>query len=119
VAALRAWRKAQLEERLAWGEAWSDTGYVFTREDGTSVHRDRFSKLFARSIREGGLRRIPLKNLRHTHATMLLKAGVHPKVVQERLGHASISITLDTYSSVIPAMHQQAAELGETAVFGD
>jgi integrase len=119
VATLRAWRKAQLEERLSWGEAWSDTGYVFTREDGAPVHPDRFSKLFARTIREAGLPRIPLKNLRHTHATLLLKAGVHPKVVQERLGHASIAITLDTYSSVSQGMQAEAAELGETAVFGD
>ena len=49
-------------------------------------------------------------DLRHTHATQLLKAGVHPKVVSERLGHASIGITLDTYSHVMPGMQEEAAE---------
>ena len=52
----------------------------------------------------------PLRDLRHTHATQLLKAGVHPKVVSERLGHASIGITLDTYSHVMPGMQDEAAE---------
>ena len=52
----------------------------------------------------------PLRDLRHTHATQLLKAGVHPKVVSERLGHASIGITLDTYSHVMPGMQEEAAE---------
>jgi integrase len=51
-----------------------------------------------------------LHDLRHTHATQLLKAGVHPKVVSERLGHASIGITLDTYSHVMPGMQEEAAE---------
>ena len=51
-----------------------------------------------------------LHDLRHTHATQLLKAGVHPKVVSERLGHASIDITLDTYSHVMPGMQEEAAE---------
>lgn len=119
VSALRSWRKAQLEERLAWGEAWEDTGWVFTNEDETPLHPDRFSKSFARHVREAGLPKIPLKNLRHTHATLLLKAGAHPKVVQERLGHASVMITLDIYSSVAPGMHREAAALGEAVVFGD
>jgi integrase len=51
-----------------------------------------------------------LRDLRHTHATQLLKAGVNPKVVSERLGHASIGITLDTYSHVIPGMQEEAAK---------
>jgi integrase len=53
---------------------------------------------------------IRFHDLRHTHATQLLKAGVHPKVVSERLGHASIGITLDTYSHVMPGMQEEAAE---------
>ena len=55
------------------------------------------------------LPRIRLHDLRHTHATLALQAGVHPKVVQERLGHASVKVTLDTYSHVLPPMHQEAA----------
>jgi integrase len=60
-------------------------------------------------VKEAGLPPIPLKNLRHTHATVALQAGVHPKVVQERLGHATIGITLDTDSQAIPAMQEDAA----------
>jgi integrase len=55
------------------------------------------------------LPKIRLHDLRHTHATLALEAGVHPKVVQERLGHATIAITLDTYSHAIPAMQEDAA----------
>jgi integrase len=65
------------------------------------------------------VRRIRLHDLRHTHATLLLQAGVHPKVVQERLGHANISMTLDRYSHVIPAMQEDAATTGAALVFGD
>jgi len=56
-------------------------------------------------------------DLRHTHATLALAAGVHPKVVSERLGHASITITLDTYSHAIPAMQETAAALVASLVF--
>ena len=58
---------------------------------------------------DAGLPKIRLHDLRHTHATLALEAGVHPKVVQERLGHATIAITLDTYSHAIPAMQEDAA----------
>jgi integrase len=60
-------------------------------------------------VRAAALPTMPLKNLRHTHATLALQADVHPKVVQERLGHANIGITLDTYSHAIPAMQEDAA----------
>jgi integrase len=60
-------------------------------------------------VRDAGLPKIRLHDLRHTHATLALEAGIHPKVVQERLGHATIAITLDTYSHAIPAMQEDAA----------
>ena len=63
------------------------------------------------------LRQIRLHGLRHTHATPALQAGIHPKVVSERLGHATISITLDTYSHAIPAMQEEAAALIAGLVF--
>ena len=62
--------------------------------------------------------RIRLHDLRHTHATLMLEAGVHPKVVQERLGHANVSMTIDRYSHVIPALQESAAELVEALVHG-
>ncbi len=68
--------------------------------------------------RQLGLPKIRLHDLRHGWATMALAAGVHPKVVQERRGHASISITLDTYSHVSPALHGEAAETVAALVFG-
>jgi integrase len=99
---LRAWRKRQLEERLAFGPDWEDSGRVFTREDAAALHPERVSELFDRLVRRSGLPRIRLHDLRRTHATLAFQAGVHPKVVSERLGHASVTITVDTYSQSIP-----------------
>jgi integrase len=61
-------------------------------------------------IRKAGLPHVRLHDLQHTHATLMLRAGVHPKVVSERLGHAGIGITLDTYSHVLPGLQEAAAE---------
>jgi integrase len=69
------------------------------------------SKRFDRLREAATLPRIRLHDLRHTHASLALQAGVHVKVVSERLGHATVSMTLDTYSHVIPAMHEDAASL--------
>jgi len=91
VAALRAHRKRQLEERMSWGQAYRDSGLVVTREDGTLVHPDRFTQMFDKHVKDAGLPRIRLHDLRHTHATLALGAGVHPKVVSERLGHATVA----------------------------
>ena len=104
IAALRSHRAAQAEERLAFGPAYDDRSYVFCREDGTPLHPDCVSKMFDALVKRSGLPRIRLHDTRHTHATVLLRSVVFSKVVQERLGHATISITLDTYSHVIPAM---------------
>jgi len=118
VAALREHRKAQAAERLLIGAGWADHGLVFTKVDGTPLHPERFSLSFTERARQLGLPKIRLHDLRHGWATMALAAGVHPKVVQERLGHASISITLDTYSHVSPALHGEAAETVAALVFG-
>jgi integrase len=61
-------------------------------------------------IAHAGLKVIRLHDARHTHASLMLKQGVHPKIVQERLGHASIQVTLDTYSHVAPGLQEAAAE---------
>src|SRR5689334_12702897 len=73
------------------------------------LHPKTFSYYFGRHVRRLGLPRIRLHDLRHTHATLALKAGVHPRIVQERLGHANVSITLDTYSHVDLDMQAAAA----------
>jgi integrase len=119
VEALKAHRRRQVAEQLAMGEHYQDAGLVFARPDGTPIHPDRASKLFNGLVARSGLPRIRLHDLRHTHATIALRAGIHPKVVSERLGHASIVITLDTYSHAIPAMQSEAAETIAALVNGD
>jgi integrase len=109
VAVIRAHRKAQAAEKLALGPAYADHGLVFCREDGVPLWPRTFSQMFKRHVENAGLPPIRLHDLRHTHATLALQAGIHPKVVSERLGHANISITLDTYSHAIPAMQEDAA----------
>ena len=106
---LAAHRTAQLLEHLVAGPAWNDTGFVFTTEAGEPLHPDRVTKLFGQIIRTAGLPVIRLHDLRHTVATLALTAGVHTKIVQELLGHANVSITLDTYSHVAPVLHEEAA----------
>ena len=118
IAGLREHRKAQAAERLLMGAGWRDHDLVFAKVDGSPLHPERFSRSFAERSRQLGLPKIRLHDLRHGWATMALAAGVHPKVVQERLGHASISITLDTYSHVSPALHGEAAETVAALVFG-
>lgn len=101
--------RAQATEKLALGPAYQNREFVFCREDGTPIWPRTFSRTFERLSEDAGLPRIRLHDMRHTHATLALQAGVHPKVISERLGHASIAITLDTYSHAIPAMQEDAA----------
>jgi integrase len=110
VSALREHRKRQLEERLAVGEVWqNEDDLVFTDAIGHPIHPQSFSEAFERHVTAAGLRKMPLHGLRHTHATLALQAGVHPKVVSDRLGHYSAAFTLDTYSDSIPALQEGAA----------
>jgi len=109
VAALQAHRARHLEERLQWGEAWNGTGLVFTRENGTAIHPERLTSWFEQLVRDAGLPKIRLHDLRHSYATAALAAGIPAKVVIERLGHASVMITLDTYSHILPSMQEDAA----------
>jgi integrase len=108
--ALRAHRRQQLEERLALGAAWEDHDLVFPNEVGRPVERNNLVKRsFLPLLAKAGLPRIRFHDLRHTAATLLLSLGEHPKVVQERLGHSTISVTLDVYSHVLPDLQRQAA----------
>ncbi len=118
VAALRSWRTQQLEERLAWGPAWIDTGLVFTREDGSPPHPEYISRSFLRQAKAAGLPRIRFHDLRHSYATASILAGVPSKVVSARLGHASVGITLDTYSHVLREMDDEAAKKIARLLFG-
>lgn len=118
VTALRSRRASQLEQRLGWGPGWHDLDLVVTREDGNWIHPDWITELFRRRTRSAGVPAIRLHDLRHTHATLLLKAGANPKVVSERLGHHSVAFTLDTYAHVMPGMQADAADALANIVFG-
>ena len=105
---LKEHKKKQNEERLRLGPIYQNNNLVFPRPDGSTMPPDSFSTNFAAFIRRSGLKHIRFHDLRHSHATQLLLQGVHPKIVSERLGHSNISITLDTYSHVLPGMQEDA-----------
>lgn len=116
---LRQLRKDQAEERLALGPAYDTSrNLVFAKQGGSPVHPDVFSRVFKKKVAEAGL---PMlrgpHNLRHTWATLALKAGVHPKVVSDRLGHATIAVTIDTYRHVAPSLDADAANTVAAAIF--
>ncbi|MEV7629398.1 site-specific integrase [Actinoplanes sp. NPDC089786] len=110
VSTLRQHRARQQKARLKWGEAWVDSGRVFTRANGSWVEPNWLSDHFDRLVRRSGLPPIRLHDLRHGAATLALAAGVDMKVVQEMLGHASYTLTSDTYASVLPEVAREAAE---------
>jgi integrase len=85
-------------------------GLVFITSHGTSISPRNLIRHFKQALEEAGLLEIRFHDLRHTHASLLLAAGFHPKPVQERFGHSQISLTLDTYSYVIPNPQKEAAE---------
>lgn len=116
--ALHGHRKAQAEERRVVGLAYQDNDLVFAREDGTPIHPDYFSQLFERTVKRLGLPRIRLHDLRHTHATLGLAAGVPAKVMSDRLGHATVAFTQDVYMHAIPALEADAAEQVASLILG-
>jgi integrase len=111
VAVLREHRKRAVEERMLVGPAFEDRDLVFHYPDGSCLKPDAVSAAFVRRVRSAGLPRLTLKGLRHTWATLGLERGIHPRVVQERLGHSTIAITLGIYSHVAPTLHDEAAQL--------
>ena len=108
VAELRAHAERQAAERES-AKNWTETGLVFVGRDGQALPPNSVSRCFVRAVRQAKLPQIRLHDLRHSHATLALRAGIHPKVVSERLGHATVAITLDTYSHAIPALQEEAA----------
>jgi integrase len=108
-AVLNRWREAQAAERQTWGIAYIDSGYVFTAENGEALHADHVAQRFDRLVGGAGVPIIRFHDLRHTHATLLLKAGVPVHVVAQRLGHASPALTLSIYSHVLPRQQSEAA----------
>jgi integrase len=112
VKALRSHLERQLREIEALGDSYDDQGLVFTSEAGTPINPSNLrQRSFAPLLKEAALPHIRFHDLRHTCATLLLSKGVHPTFVQELLGHATIAITLDTYSHVLPSMGDQTARV--------
>ncbi len=118
VLVLRELRRAQAERRLLLGPAYRDSDLVFCREDGEPIRPDTVGPRFKRLARAAGVPAIRFHDLRHSHATLALQAGVHPKVVSDRLGHASVAFTMDVYSASIPAMQADAADTVAALIFG-
>lgn len=118
VSALRAHRREQLKCRLALGSGWTDSGLVFTTAIGTPVNPANLSRrVFKPLLSKAGLpTTVRIHDLRHSSATILLARNVHPRVVQERLGHSTIGVTMDTYSHVLPSLQESAAVDIETAL---
>jgi integrase len=102
------WDEQQLERKKRDAD-YQDSDLVFCKEDGTWLHPDAFSKTFIRLVANTTLPRIRLHDLRHTHASIALKAGVPVKVITERLGHESAAFTMKQYAHVIPGMQADSA----------
>ena len=102
---LRCIKDEQVARQRQLGDAYQNQGFVFCQPNGKPLHAHNIvQRDFRRAMERAGVPRIRFHDLRHCHATLLLQQGVHPKVVQERLGHSSISMTLDTYSHVVPGV---------------
>lgn len=106
---LKEHRHRQLEERSAAGDKWIDSGLVFTTTFGKPIDATKISKDFHRHLDRAGLTQRRFHDLRHSCATLLLVQGVSPRVVMEVLGHSQISLTMNTYTHVIPELRRQAA----------
>jgi integrase len=109
IEALRVHRAKQRDARLLAGARWHETGLVFTTKSGTPIEPTNATRSFKRLLARAGIRQIRFHDLRHSCATLLLVQGVSPRVVMEILGHSQISLTMNTYSHVIPALQREAA----------
>ena len=117
VATLREHRFRQQAERGAAGDRWAGTRYVFTTRAGKPVGPDRMTRLFAKLVAASGLPPVTLHGLRHGAATLALAAGTDLKVVQDQLGHSTVVLTADTYTSVLPETARAAAERTAALLF--
>jgi integrase len=100
----------QQRERAAWGGGWQDLGLVFTKEDRGLLRPDAVTHVFVKLVTQAGLLRIRLHDLRHTHASLALAAGVGIKVVSNPLGHSTTTISADLYTQVTPVVARRAAD---------
>lgn len=116
---LKKHEKQQEKDKMKIGPDYEDNDLVCCTSTGSPIKPTYLRTVFNRTIEKCGVRKISFHGLRHTHATLLLQAGVHPKVVQERLGHRSIQTTLDTYSHIIPGIQEIAATSIQQSLYGN
>ena len=114
--ALRTHREEQEAEKALLGVVAIGSSPVFFHPEGSPLLPDSVTHAFGKLSRRLGLGPLRLHDLRHTHASLMLRQGVHPKVVSERLGHATVSITLDTYSHVTPGLQEAPAKRFEESL---
>ncbi|MFC2068109.1 tyrosine-type recombinase/integrase [Chloroflexota bacterium] len=107
---LKKYREDQALERSMSGTATKDDDLVFSTLKGKPFISDTISHAWTSIVKRAGLNHFRLHDARHTHASLMLKQGAHPKIIQERLGHATISTTLDLYSHVAPGFQEAVAK---------
>ena len=107
---LRGHHAVQYYEKLFAGNHWQENDLIFPSTLGTTLDPRNLYRNFKAKLRQADLPDIRFHDLRHTAATLMLQQGVHPKVVQERLGHTDIRLTLDTYSHVLPDIQEEAVQ---------
>jgi len=117
VPALKAHRKAQLQERLAAGDGWHDHDLVFCRTDGLPIARNEDWRDWKDLLKAAGVRDARVHDGRHTAGTLLIEQGVHVRTVQEILGHSRVTVT-ERYTHVASPMAQDAAERMNRALWG-
>lgn len=110
LAVLGAARKQYFSDMCSYGSGFQNLNFVIRQEDGSPLKPDSMTQKWERFIEHHNLPKIRLHDLRHSNATALIMAGVNPKVVQQRLGHSDVNITLNTYTHVLPEMDIEAAE---------
>ncbi|MCM3789120.1 site-specific integrase [Domibacillus indicus] len=109
LSSLKAHREGILREREVLADEYLQYDLVVCTKNGNWVHPNNFRRAFKVTVQQLGLPKIRLHDLRHTHATFLLANKVNPKIIQERLGHKNVTVTLNTYSHVLPSMQLEAA----------
>jgi len=114
---LLSWKQRQDREREHYNEEYREPNLVITSLKGTPYSDSNVNRVWFRLLEKSGLPKIRFHDLRHTHATLLLKEGIHPKIVSERLGHSKISVTLDIYSHIIKGIQEVAAEAIDNLLF--
>ena len=112
---LKRYQLDQQMQRSIIGTQLNKEDIVFSRPDGKPISPNNISPAFAKVSRRVGLK-MRFHDLRHSHATLMLRAGIHPKIVSERLGHATVALTLDTYSHVLPGIQEAAARTFDDSI---